>query len=790
MPGRWARRGVELLIDDQVTPVERLQSSGDEAGTAPEDRRFRPDIQGLRAVAVTLVLLFHAHVPGVGGGYVGVDVFFVISGFVITGVLLRERVSTSSTSIPSFYARRVRRIIPAATLVIIVSVIASYAVLGPVNGTQTAGDARWASIFLINVHFASTGTNYLASQLPPSVLQNYWSLAVEEQFYLVYPTIFLAVVTLSLRWSLRHRLAIVLGSAVAISFTISVVQTLNNPTAAYFSPVPRVWELALGGLVAISTTGLRRMPAPIAAALSWSGLCFILLAAVSFSSSTPYPGFAVALPVVGAALVIAGGVAAPSYGVELTLRLKPCQWLGLISYSLYLWHWPLLTIAAEHSASGTLSVWRALGWELLSVVLAVTTYRLLENPIRHSGYFIARRWVSLALGASLIISSFAVATVELHAHGSEALATPGLAALGTGVACPPPTQQELRLLDGTGPGMSDRVVARILLVGDSSACTMLPGLEAVGGPAGVRVEDASVIGCGVVSGEIAPSFTDGRDVNATTRTCQQRAIASEDRALHAGRPNVVVWASSWERTALVVGSGTHQTVVVPGSPQWYAVLLNRMETRVRTFTSIGATVVMLTQPPFAESGSPSSTTQSDVEFERLNALLTRFAAHTRHVRVVNLSAHVCPSGPPCPVIVDNIWVRPDDAHYGTEGSLWVARWLMPQLGINALTRPLSPLPLITWVNVKHGETVTADQPLAAITYFNLGITKVEFQATGPAMHVIVIGRAIYEDGVWGLHWNTSRVRTGLYVIRAIAYNTAGGRSVSKGITIRVKNATG
>ena len=222
-----------------MTPAERLQTSGDEAGTAPEDRRFRPDVQGLRAIAVTLVLLFHAHVPGIGGGYVGVDVFFVISGFVITGVLLRERVSTGSTSIASFYARRVRRIIPAATLVIVVAVLASYVVLGPVSGAQTASDARWASFFLINVHFANTGTNYLASQLPPSVLQNYWSLAVEEQFYLVYPTIFLAIAGLSLQLSLRRRLAIVLGGAAVLSFAVSVVQTSNNPTAAYFSPLPR-----------------------------------------------------------------------------------------------------------------------------------------------------------------------------------------------------------------------------------------------------------------------------------------------------------------------------------------------------------------------------------------------------------------------------------------------------------------------------------------------------------------------------------------------------------------------
>jgi peptidoglycan/LPS O-acetylase OafA/YrhL len=673
-----------LLIDDRPTPVERRQASGDEAGTAPEDRRFRPDVQGLRAVAVTLVLLFHARVPGMSGGYVGVDVFFVISGFVITGVLLRERTSRATTSIPRFYARRVRRILPAATLVIVVAVVASYVVLGPLGGAQTAGDARWASFFLINVHFASTGTNYLASQLPPSVLQNFWSLAVEEQFYLVYPTIFLVVAALSIRLSLRRRLAVVLGAAVLGSFVLSVVQTSSNQTAAYFSTLPRVWELALGGLVAVATTSLRRVPASLAAALSWGGLGLILVAAVSFSSSTPYPGSAVALPVLGAALVIAGGVAQPRYGAEFVLGLRPCQWVGLISYSLYLWHWPVLTIAAEHRASGSLSVWNALGWEFVSAVLAVLTYRLLENPIRHNRYLLSRPWASLALGGCLIVSSFAVATVELHAHPSEALATPGLAGLTTDAGCPSPTQQELRSLEGPDHRASHRIVARILVVGDSTVCTMLPGLEAVAAPAGVAIEDGTVLGCGVVSGEVAPEI-DGEVVfpttEETTRLCQQRAVAAEEHALHSGPPNVVVWGSVFERSPLVVGSGSHKRVVDPGSQQWYTVLTQRMDARLRQFTAMGATVVLLTEPPFVNLGTSSGPTPRDASFERLNAFLTRIASQTPHVRTVDLATRVCPSGPPCPILVNNVWVRGDGAHYTTEGSLWVARWLMPQLGI-------------------------------------------------------------------------------------------------------------
>ena len=157
-----------MMIGGQTAPDERLQLTGNEAGTPPGDRKFRPDVQGMRAIAIFLALVYHAGIPGFEGGYVGIEVFFVISGFVITGLLLRERQSTGRTSLRSFYGRRVRRIMPAATLVIIVAVIAAYVLLGSLIGNQTANDGRWASVFLINVHLAANGTNYLVCpDFPP-----------------------------------------------------------------------------------------------------------------------------------------------------------------------------------------------------------------------------------------------------------------------------------------------------------------------------------------------------------------------------------------------------------------------------------------------------------------------------------------------------------------------------------------------------------------------------------------------------------------------------------------------
>lgn len=397
-------------LEQDATP------EGDQAGTAPGDRRFRPDIEGLRAVAVLLVVLYHGNLSALPGGYVGVDVFFVISGFVITGLLLRERTSSGRTSLLSFYGRRSRRIIPAATLVIIVTVVATYAVLGVVYGGQTASDARWTAVFLANFHFTSLGTDYLSSQRPPSPLQNFWSLAVEEQFYVVYPTIFLLAAAIRSRFTLRTRLTVGLGAVVVASFALSVAQTASSPTAAYFSPFTRAWELALGALIALWTERLLRLPAVVATLCTWSGLAAIMVAALVFNGSTPYPGSLVAVPVLGSALLIAGGVAAPRLGAESLLGLAPFQWLGRRSYSFYLWHWPLLVIAAEDAGKTSIPFHQSLVWLLVALGASMLTFRFVEDPIRHAGFLQRRRWAPIGLGAALVALSVGVASVELHLH--------------------------------------------------------------------------------------------------------------------------------------------------------------------------------------------------------------------------------------------------------------------------------------------------------------------------------------------------------------------------------------
>lgn len=381
-----------------------------------EERKFRPDVEGLRAVAVALVVLSHARVPWFEGGYIGVDVFFVLSGFLITGLLVRERATTGSISMAGFYARRARRILPAASLVLIVTVAASYRWLGFLRGDVIAEDGKWAAVFAANLRFASEGTQYLNLTAPPSPLQHYWSLAVEEQFYLVWPILFLIVASVAPRMKLAAKLAAVLAVIILASFAWSVVQTNSNATWAFFSPLTRAWELALGALLAVSLPQLRRAPRHVGPWLSWTGLAGVIGAALVLDNSTVFPGYAVSLPVVATAMVVAGGTMTPGGGAERVLRLLPFQMLGKWSYSLYLWHWPVLIIA-EQRAGHSLPLAQNLALVGLGLGLAVVTHHAIENPIRFARPLTRNAWSSISVGVCLVVAAFGLSSWQLGAHG-------------------------------------------------------------------------------------------------------------------------------------------------------------------------------------------------------------------------------------------------------------------------------------------------------------------------------------------------------------------------------------
>ncbi|MFI8565517.1 acyltransferase family protein [Rhodococcus sp. NPDC078407] len=361
--------------------------------TTPRRRRrrtatstTRADIQGLRMVAVLLVIVDHLF-GWPRGGFIGVDVFFVVSGFLITGLLLREYDKTGTISFAGFYRRRVRRIVPIATLVLVLTTVTGALVYASSRAASIGLDAVWAFFFASNWRFAIQGTDYFNADAAISPLQHYWSLSVEEQFYFVWPALMLAIGVVVTRrsWPIdvkRILSAAVMGLIVVTSFVWAMYETATDQSWAYFSTFTRVWELGVGALLAIGAGWVSRLPRVARAPLAWLGLGFIAVGAVVISESGSFPAPSAALPVLGAALVIAAGIGGTTPFIA-PLTHKVSVYLGDISYSLYLWHWPLIVILG--------SLMDANGYYYVTVVfatfgLSVASYHFVEDPIRRSNF--------------------------------------------------------------------------------------------------------------------------------------------------------------------------------------------------------------------------------------------------------------------------------------------------------------------------------------------------------------------------------------------------------------------
>jgi peptidoglycan/LPS O-acetylase OafA/YrhL len=350
------------------------------ASPPPTERgTFRPDIEGLRAIAVLLVIAFHSRLPFLTGGYVGVDVFYVVSGFLITGLIVRELQATGRVDLPAFYARRARRLLPAALVVIVVTVLLSAIVLPPLQVVDVGRDAAAAALYVGNIRFAAQATDYLQAELAPSPLLHFWSLGVEEQFYLFWPALLLLVA--GRRVDLRYIALTVAGVAIA-SLAIGIIWTSTDAPLAFFLLPARAWELAVGAALALAAPRLARLPSSVGLVAVGAGLALIAAGAALFGLDTPFPGTAALVPVAGAALIIAGGLRQPLNGVSRLLAIRPMRWIGGISYSLYLWHWPLLVLPAS-AVGSSLPGWAVIGLVALTFVLADASRRWIEDPIRH-----------------------------------------------------------------------------------------------------------------------------------------------------------------------------------------------------------------------------------------------------------------------------------------------------------------------------------------------------------------------------------------------------------------------
>ena len=376
---------------------------------------FRRDIEGLRGLAILLVIAFHAGILSLGGGFIGVDVFFVLSGYLITGLLAREVLATGDVDLASFYARRSRRLLPAFLLVLIATLAISLWLYAPIDAPAIASDGRAVALHYGNVLFAQQAVNYHASAANP--LLHTWSLAVEEQFYFVWPLLFAFIGRmrpgeLDDRETCR-RLAMGVAIAGIVSLAASLFVTRFAQPWAFFGMPTRIWEFAAGGLLALTLPESPTLAPTRGTVLQVTGLLAVLFAAFSYHGAMPYPGTLALLPTLGTVALIAGGAVAPDGPATRALSARLFTWFGKISYSWYLWHWPLVGLGAV--IDWQIGPMGKLAWSAVALVLAMLTHRFVEEPFRRSDRFsdVPRKLNLVAIGATVVAAMLAWAALGL-----------------------------------------------------------------------------------------------------------------------------------------------------------------------------------------------------------------------------------------------------------------------------------------------------------------------------------------------------------------------------------------
>jgi peptidoglycan/LPS O-acetylase OafA/YrhL len=661
------------------------------------ERSFRPDIQGLRAVAVTLVVIYHLWPSVLPGGFVGVDVFFVISGYLITGHLWRGFQRSGRVRLLDFWGRRARRLLPAAALVLAATWLAARFLLPSSQLPDTAEQIRASALYYQNWLLAHDAVNYLTAGQAATPVQHFWSLSVEEQFYLVWPLLFLAAALVARRRHPARVLAVLMVLLVAASFAYSVYETSADPAAAYFVTPTRMWELGAGGLLALLPARL-----PRAAWLGWTGLLLVLASPFVLRGTTAFPGALALLPVAGAVLCIAGASdRAAGWGPERLLSVRPLVFLGGISYSLYLWHWPVIDLWTAYAgkAPGLLAGAVII---LVSVVLAWLTKLLVEDPVRRSRSLAGHGWRSLstalAVAVPVTLVTVYIAGIPGQFNGKLGPGYPGAAVLSASEVSvrsepvlPPPddahegvpeywqqgcllpqnavTPKECVYGDTVNPTLT------VVLVGDSVAGNWFPALDKLA----LRYHWKLITDVHGVC-----TFTATMLVEPGTSTpytaCHQWGASVLHDLLTSIHPNVVITSELPELGTVSdprVGTKAYADISVGMASYW-----TQLENHGISVVPIEETPTISFNPPdcvakYGESSAKceepaSSAIHSDTPTVQATRLMDG------KVKLVDMNQFIC--GPTeCPSVVGNVLVYFDEHHLTSNYSRTMAPYLAPRL---------------------------------------------------------------------------------------------------------------
>lgn len=700
---------------------------------------FRRDIEGMRALSILAVLAYHAGLPFYGG-YIGVDVFFVISGYLITTLLLSEAESNGSISLLGFYGRRFRRLLPAATLVLLVALAATLCFAPGSQKSVFSWDVVAAAGYAVNWRFAARSVDYLLEDVGRSPVLHFWSLAVEEQFYLVWPLLILAALVVSRKTGMPWRRAVVIALLLVLvpSFAWSISYTQSHAQEAFFVTTTRLWELAIGALLAALPPGMRQLRRPLATGLTWAGLCLFAYSLWGLNNSVPWPGFRALLPVASAALLILGGGAAEPPAVTRWLGSRVLMEVGKLSYSLYLWHWPIIVVGQDWL--GLVGLPWGLALVVASFVPAWVSHRWVEMPIRSSRVLAERPALALSGGANLSLLSVAagllavalpvtgtetaptdgatdtaanpaVNPIRLSAEGNRVVATPaqlGAGALGSNPRTsaagqarsehakifPAPDQAVDDMPEGYAKGCQVSKAStkpiwceigdpdgktQVVAAGDSKLLQYYEALDIAGRALGWKIRTTTKSGCPFVAADVSLKG----EVYSECRQFNQTLLG----ALEKDPPDVLL-TSQLADTALVDAGSDKRTAEA---------MIDGLVRVWKPLTTLGTRVVALLDNPrppakhlVYDCVAKHPKDYASCAFERDKAIATSAAATQRAaaarlagVSVLDLTDYICPSKQCAPVIGDILVYRQSSHITNT-----YARSLAP-----VLTQELAKIPL-------------------------------------------------------------------------------------------------
>jgi peptidoglycan/LPS O-acetylase OafA/YrhL len=611
---------------------------------------YRADIDGLRAIAILVVVLFHAGVRGFDGGFVGVDVFFVISGWLITQQLLHRTLSARGVGLIEFWGRRIRRLVPAAFCMVVGVTLLSLLLLSPLDWRLIAQRGVATALYGSNLLFAARAGDYFSGPLKDSPYLHTWSLSVEEQFYLVWPFIFAGGLLLFSRKD-PARFKRALAVAMAVIFVVSMIVNIRLTNAespwAFFGLPARAWEFAAAGLAATLLTGRDVVPRTWVRPLTVLGVAMIAIAVFTFTESTPFPGYAALLPVLGTLIVvIAGHTSGSSNTAVRPLQWKPVVALGLLSYSWYLWHWPLMILAVGATYRDTTTL--RLAAAVAALFVAMLSFRFVENPIRYSERLRHSPGRTYAMGAALVAGAVLISGALWAYQRREIQQEP----YREYEAARQSYQQKNCTVASSPNGMSYcesgdlESATTVMLVGDSHAEQWMAAFGDVASDLGIHVVLRSSGNC-----PATPPSESG-DGLQLARSCADHQQATQD-LIDELQPAALVLADA---------DGTKARVFTDGVATWRDALEEQVRELQQQGTSVGIVVdAPLSDDPLLCLARGRSESHCTLDRDDALQLVDRYrparnsVVHSTGIPVLDVNRAIC-TKQACRIRIDDVWV--------------------------------------------------------------------------------------------------------------------------------------